>query len=344
MTDFFHIDGSQGEGGGQVLRTALTMSVITGKAFSMTNIRARRSKPGLMAQHLKAVEAAAAISGAKINDVGIGSSALLFEPQGLYPGEYCIDIGTAGSTSLVLQTVFVPLSLAKETSWVTITGGTHVSWSPCHHFLTEHWLPYLKQAGYEAELCLELAGFYPEGSGRIHAKIRPAKELHPLQFLERGELKNIRGISALANLDISVAERQRRQAEKQLAARGLSASIEILKMPSSFKNTMLMLVAEFEHSRCCYYALGARGKRAERVADEAVKDFCKFLATKGALDQYVTDQLVLPLLFAKSESVLHTCKVTQHLMTMVVIVRMFLDVEIQVEGKVGEEGTIRIIA
>lgn len=342
MTDIIHIDGSQGEGGGQVLRTALTMSVITGKPFAMAKIRARRSKPGLRAQHLKAVEVAAAISGAKVEGAGIGSSSLRFEPQGLFPGDYHVDIGTAGSTSLVLQTILVPLSFAKEPSWVTITGGTHVPWSPCHHFLSEHWLPFFKQAGYDVQLRLDLAGFYPQGGGRVHAEIRPVKDLNSLKILKRGELRSIRGISAYANLNISVAERQRKQAERQLAARGLEGDFEILKMPSRFKNTMLMLLAEFEHTRCCYYALGARGKRAERIADEAVEELGKFLATNGALDQYVTDQLVLPLLFAKGESALHTCKVTQHLKTMVEIVRVFVDVEIEIEGKVGEEGAIRI--
>jgi RNA 3'-phosphate cyclase len=343
MKDMLHIDGSQGEGGGQVLRTALTMSVMTGKPFSMTNIRARRSKPGLMAQHLKAVEAAAAISGAKVTNLAIGSSSLKFEPQGLYAGEYHIDIGTAGSTSLVLQTVFVPLSFGQHTSWLSVVGGTHVPWSPCHHFLSRHWLRYMKKAGYNAQFRLDIAGFYPAGGGRVTAEIRPVKELHSLRINERGELRTILGISAFANLDISIAERQRQQAERKLAQRGFSAEIEILRMSSRFKNTMLMLLAEFKHSRCCYYALGARGKSAERVADEAVEAFGEFLATKGAVDQYVTDQLILPLVFAKGESVLHTCKVTQHLLTMVDIIRMFRDVNIQVDGKVGEEGTIRIM-
>ena len=338
------IDGSHGEGGGQVLRTALTLSVITGKPFNMINIRARRSKSGLMAQHLKAVEAAAKISGAHVSNIRTGSTTLQFEPKGLYHGDYQIHIETAGATTLVLQTILVPLSFANGPSYLTITGGTHVPWAPCYHFLSEHWWHYMTEIGFAGELKLGSAGFYPEGGGCLQAQIAPMNSVKTLKISERGNLTTIKGISAIANLDISVAERQRQQAEFALQNRGYEATFNIMRMPSKYKSTMLMLLAEFEKSRCCYYALGARGKRAEKVADEAVASFFEFMDTDGAIDQYVTDQLILPLIFAQGESVLHTCKITQHLKTIIDIIRMFIDIDIRIDGNIGTAGFIRIFS
>ena len=168
------IDGSMGEGGGQVLRTALSLSVITGQPVTLTHIRQGRSKPGLMAQHLKAVDAAAAISRASVEGAALGSTQLRFEPGEIRSGRYRFEIGTAGSTLLVLQTIFTPLSLASSASSIIIYGGTHVSWSPSFHYVDLMWLPTLRRMGFDAQLKLDLAGFYPPGGGRISATIRPA--------------------------------------------------------------------------------------------------------------------------------------------------------------------------
>ena len=173
------IDGSLGEGGGQVLRSALSMSIIMGMNVDVYNIRAGRSKPGLRPQHLKAVDAAAAISKADVNDAVLGSKKISFSPKGCYSGRYKFKIGTAGATSLVLQTIFVPLSLASATSTVIISGGTHVPWSPSYHYLAEQWLPYLSRSGFSAQLSLQQAGFYPQGGGRIMATIRPTSKISP---------------------------------------------------------------------------------------------------------------------------------------------------------------------
>ncbi len=336
------IDGARGEGGGQVLRSALALAVLTGKAMRITNIRARRPKPGLMAQHLKAVEAAAAVSGARVDGAQLRSQTLVFEPQGLRPGEFRFDIGTAGSTSLVLQTVCVPLAMANTMSSLTITGGTHVSWSPCFDYLQVHWLHYMQQIGFRMDLALDLAGLYPQGGGRIRATIRPATTLAPLQLTARGMLRRIRGVSAVANLDVSVAERQRRQAVIRLAGRCGEIDIRLAQLPSRFRGTLLLLVAEFENAQCCYCGLGARGKPAERVADEAVDGLDEFLTTDGAIDQYLADQLVLPLACTPGISELHTAKVTQHLVTNADIVRMFLARNITICGPVDGPGAIRI--
>jgi RNA 3'-terminal phosphate cyclase (ATP) len=336
------IDGSLGEGGGQILRSALTLALVTGKAIEIKNIRARRPKPGLMPQHLKAVEAAAAVGGARVEGAHLESLSLLFEPTGIRSGEFQFDVGTAGSTPLVLHTIFLPLSFAQTASSVTFIGGTHVPWSPCFHYLDLHWLTYMKQIGFDARLELELAGFYPMGGGRIRADIHPAEKLSPLHLSERGALKAIRGISAVANLDQSVAERQEQQALKRL--KGLSADIEIdvVQMPSQFRNTMLLLIAKFENSQCCFFGLGERGKRAERVADEAVDQLRQFLASDGAIDHHLADQLMLPLAFVPGVSELRPDRITQHLITNAEVIRMFLPVNIEVCGELDHSGSLRI--
>lgn len=337
-----HVDGSLGEGGGQVLRTSLSLSVLTGKPISLTNIRARRSKPGLMPQHLKAVEAAGAVGLARIEGARIGSQSLLFEPHGIRSGELHLDIGTAGSTSLVLQTILAPLSFAGMPSSLTLLGGTHVPWSPCFHYLELHWASFMRRIGFDLRLELDLAGFYPRGGGRVLAAIHPAAKLSPLRVSERGALKRIRGISAVANLDRQVAERQRRRALSRLASRCREIEIEISDIPSPSKGTFLLILAEFEHSQCCYCGLGARGKPAERVADEAVDELISFLATDGAIDPYLADQLILPLALAEGDSELRTAKVTRHLLTNAEIVKMFLPAEIEIGGEPGKPGRVRI--
>ncbi|MBZ5699763.1 MAG: RNA 3'-phosphate cyclase [Acidobacteriia bacterium] len=336
------IDGSLGEGGGQVLRTSLALALITGRSFALTNIRRRRANPGLRAQHLKAVEAARDVGKAKVEGARLGSQSLVFEPTGLYPGEFHFDIGTAGSTSLVLQTILPPLSFAATSSTVTLVGGTHVPWSPCFHFLDLHWLHHMRKIGFNIRLKLDAAGFYPRGGGRVLATVWPVSRLSPLCLTNRGPLKRIRGISAVANLNQSIAERQKVQALKQLSDVARPVEIEILRLSSPSKGSLLLLLAEFENSQCCFYGLGALGKPAESVADEAVNELLDLLATDGAIDHYLSDQLVLPLALAPGVSEIRTSKVTQHLTTNAEIVKMFIPVSIEVDGKIGQPGSIRI--
>lgn len=341
-TDVIEIDGSIGEGGGQVLRSCLALSLVTGKGLRIRNIRSRRSNPGLMPQHLKAVEAAAAVGMARTEGAHLGSRSLIFEPRGIRSGRFEFDIGTAGSTSLVLQTILAPLSFAKEPSSVTVKGGTHVPWSPCFHYLDLHWIRYMRAIGFDLQLEMELAGFYPQGAGIVHAAVRPAARILPLRLIERGVLKRIYGISAVANLDLRIAERQRNQALGRLADRFPRVEINVVEMPSLFRGTMLLLIAEFEQSQCCYFGLGARGKPAERVADEAVDQLFDFLNTDGAVDERLADQLILPLAFASGVSQLRTSKVTQHLFTNAEVLRTCLSIDIKVDGDAGQPGLVQV--
>jgi RNA 3'-terminal phosphate cyclase (ATP) len=352
------IDGSQGEGGGQVLRSSLALSILTGQALRLVNIRARRSKPGLQAQHLKAVDAAAALSRAEVIGASMGSTRLDFHPGEIRPGRYKFEIGTAGSTSLVLQTIFLPLSRASSASTVMISGGTHVPWAPCFHYLDLHWLPILRRLGFDAHLSLDAAGFYPQGGGRVTATIRPAGPIQPLRLEERGELNSLGGISAVANLDLSIADRQRRQALRRLPTTP-APRIKTVQLPAPFKGTCLLLLAVFGgaleagagsgdptpqdgYAQCCYYGLGELGKPAERVADEAVEAYQEFLETPATIDQYLADQLLLPLALACGPSRFRTARVTSHLVTNASIVQAFLPAKIQIEGAAGEPGLVSI--
>ncbi len=211
------IDGSQGEGGGQILRSALSLSLLTGQAFRLVNIRARPSRPGLMPQHLKAVQAAAEIGQARVTGAETHSMSLKFEPGCVRPGQYLFDIGTAGAASLVLQTVYLPLAFATAPSAVTVKGGTHVPFSPCYHYLDRQWRWFLEKAGLPLSLRMERAGFYPPDGGIIRTSIPPVGKLMPLTVTRRGALRRIFGVSAVANLPASVAERQRDEALRRLA-------------------------------------------------------------------------------------------------------------------------------
>ncbi|HEX9653884.1 MAG TPA: RNA 3'-terminal phosphate cyclase [bacterium] len=336
------LDGSSGEGGGQILRSALTLSILTAQPFTIKNIRANRRRPGLQPQHLKSVEAAGAICRARISGHHLDSTQLTFEPGTVSAGEYRFDIGTAGATTLVLQTIFLPLSFAASSSRITITGGTHVPWSPCFDYLDLQWLPFMKRIGADAEIHLIEAGFYPKGGGKISAEIHPVKTITPLHILERGDMKVILGISAYANLQRQVAERQMQQTEILLKREGIEPIIEIKEWPAHGINTMMMLLGVFEHSLGCYFALGARGKPAEKVATEAADAFVGFMHRQGAFDEFLADQLVLPLALADGPSVFKTPKITQHLLTNIGVIRSFLDTQIAVEGNIGEEGMVWI--
>lgn len=336
------IDGSLGEGGGQVLRSSLTLAVMTGQEMRIASIRSKRKKPGLRPQHLTAVQATAEICNAVVKGGEIGSQAVTFYPGEIRSGEYHFDIGTAGATSLVLQTILLPLSRADESSTVAITGGTHVPWSPCYHYLDLNYLPYLWKMGLDVHLRMERAGFYPRGGGQIRATIDPVEQLSPLQLIERGRLLEVRGISAVANLSRNIATRQRRQVLGQLGRRFPLNDIRVADFPAPSPGSLILLLAEFEKSQACYFALGKKGKSADKVADEAIAEFEAFVATDGVIDQYLADQLLLPLAFASGSSEFHISQVTRHLVTNAEVIRAFMPVEINISGEIGQPGIVAV--
>jgi RNA 3'-terminal phosphate cyclase (ATP) len=342
-TAMIEIDGAHGEGGGQILRSALTLSLMTNKPFQILNIRARRSKPGLRPQHLASVNAAASVGQAQVEGAYLGSREIEFQPSSIRPGSYRFEIPTAGSTLLVLQTVFLPLSAADFPSEIEIIGGTHVPWSPCFHYLEANWFPAMVLQGFRADLGLELAGFYPQGGGRIRALVQPLKKrIAPLRRNRRGNLQRIRGLSTVSNLQESIAQRQRNQAAKRLADLGCPVEIEAKTLPSPGKGSLLLLHAEFKAGQGCYFGLGAVGKPAEQVADEAVDALLAFLRGSGVVDEYLADQLLLPLAFADGDSEFRTSKITQHLLTNANVIRAFDAAEIDVRGELGQPGFVEI--
>jgi RNA 3'-terminal phosphate cyclase (ATP) len=372
------IDGSFGEGGGQVLRTALSLSCHLKKPFRIFKIRANRKKPGLMPQHITCVRAAQLISGAEVKGDSIGSSELTFTPDKVQAGYYNFDIETAGSTSLVLQTLLLPLCFTDSESHITIKGGTHVPWSPPFHYLKDVFLPFLKKSGLErisnidVHLDIERWGFYPKGGGLIKATInavrKPAQGFisNEVNIEKRGELKAVKGLSAVGNLPLSIAERQKKSALEILKSHTLNADIEILSAPCIGQGTFFFLLSEFHlqapPSRCPegpprrwtgdfvdgqgifagFSSLGQRGKKAEEVGKEATEELIRFLQSDAPVEKRLADQIVPYLALSNEKSSFITAEVTKHLLTNIEIVKKFLNVKVEVSGEEGEKGKVAI--
>jgi RNA 3'-phosphate cyclase len=343
--NLIEIDGSYGEGGGQILRTALALSAILQKPFTIHHIRSKRKNPGLQAQHLEAAEALARITEAQTEGFKFGSQKITFIPQKILPGDYQFEVRTAGSVSLLLQAVFLPLCLANEKSNLTLVGGTHVPWSPPFHCLSEVLLPTLKSMGVSAEATIEKWGFYPKGGGKIQLKINPVHEFKPIYLFDRGALKKIRGISAISNLPKHVADRQREQALKRIQKElKIDAEITILyDVPSNGLGSFLFLLAEYEKTLAGFSSLGARGKPAEKVADEAVDFLKNYFSSEGCIDPHLADQLVPFMALAKGNSSFTTTRITEHLLTNLWVIQHFLDVTISREGERGERGRVEFL-
>jgi RNA 3'-terminal phosphate cyclase (ATP) len=344
MTTPVDVDGATGEGGGQVLRSALSLSLLTGRPFRLSRIRANRARTGLRPQHLAAVRASARVCGGEVRGDRVGSGEIEFAPGPVLPGDYFFDIGTAGATSLVVQTLLLPLALAPGTSSIAIRGGTHVPWSPCFHYLDWQWRPLLARIGVAFDLTMTMAGFYPRGGGELQARIPGGARPGALNLTERGPLRAVRGLSAVACLPREIAERQRRQALRRLRSLlpDMEPEVMLEELPAASPGTVLMLLAECERGQACCFALGARGKRAERVADEAVDALAAFLGSDGCVDPWTADQLLLPLAMAGGPSELRTSEVTLHLLTNAEVIRLFLPAGIGVDSPLGAAATIQV--
>ena len=341
-----YIDGSYGEGGGQILRTSLALSVLLRQPLQIDRIRAGRKKPGLMAQHLTGVEAIARICGGTAEGAELGSQKIVFHPGEIQAGEYEFDVAqvkaSAGSTGMIFQTVAPPLGFAKQRSSLVLKGGTHALWAPPIDYLSEVFLPTVRRMGFEARIATERWGWYPQGGGIVHAEVVPSASLEGIILEDRGPLRTITGLSVVSNLPRSIAERQRNQASKRLRGKGLEADISLLEAPSIGTGTFFFLLVHFEHIVAGFSALGARGKRAEKVADEAVNELFSYLRTGDAVDPYLADQLILYMALARGRSSFTTSQISRHLLTNVWVVEQFLPVKFQVEGKLGEPGSVRV--
>ncbi|GGZ11505.1 RNA 3'-terminal phosphate cyclase [Pseudoduganella plicata] len=320
------LDGSTGEGGGQILRSALTLSMITGQPFRIRHIRANRPRPGLMLQHLMAVKAAAAVCDAEVSHAEVGSTELVFAPRCIKGGVYDLAIRTAGSSTLVLQTLLPALLYADVPSVVRISGGTHNPKAPPAHFIERAYLRLLAAMGAQIEFELKRFGFYPNGGGELCAAVWPCPELHPLNLLERGTLRTAQGEAYVAALPLAIAQRELDCVRKELDWDDDVLHAHPLANDQGPGNVVLLTV-DSEYVTEVFSAVGEKRVRAEAVAGGAILAAQRYLVSGAAVGEHLGDQLMLPLALAGggSYTVDH---VSQHAITNAEVIAQFLPVTV----------------
>ncbi|MHB9073283.1 MAG: RNA 3'-terminal phosphate cyclase [Desulfobaccales bacterium] len=332
-----HLDGSYGEGGGQILRTALALAAVMGVPVRIERIRAGRPKPGLRPQHLTAVQALARVCQAEVSEANLGSQALTFKPRVPKAVRYLFDVaaktGSAGAVSLIAQALLPPLLMAGAPTTIILKGGTHVPWSPPVHYLSQVFLPALAGLGATAELSLERWGWYPKGGGEVHLHITPVRTLTGVEWLTPAAPAALRALSAASKLPEHVA---RRQAARLTARLQESVPVEIIPASGQDPGSFVFLWGP----RAGFSALGARGKPAEQVADEVAEAYLAFRKSRAALDRHLADQILLYLALARGPSTFTTETVTSHLLTNVWAIEQFLGPKFEVRGNLGEPGEI----
>lgn len=323
-TSILSISGESG--GGQLLRSSLSLALVTGRAFRMTNIRGKRPKPGLMRQHLTCVKAAAEICGAEVEGAEMGSTELVFTPGKIAAGDYRFAIGSGGSTTLVLQTLLPALLHAEASSTLRIEGGTHNPMAPPFEFIEQCFLPVLWSMGVDAAVTLERPGFMQAGGGVLMAEITPVKKWKKLKLTERGEELGLFGKVLNAHLPRSIVERE------------IAAANEVLRLPieameareSTGPGNAILLGARF--AKVCEISTGIAqmGKSAEAVATSAAKGLRGYLASMAPVGVHLADQLLLPMALAGG-GVFHTLSITDHTRTNMALIEQFLPVKFSAE-------------
>jgi RNA 3'-terminal phosphate cyclase (ATP) len=322
------IDGTHGEGGGQILRTALALAVTLRRGVQLTRVRARRPRPGLQPQHLTVVRALAVVSGAEVRGDALGSTELTFVPRELRAGEYRFDVGalrgSAGSVTLLFQALLLPLAHAGGPSRLTLVGGTHVPWSPSVPYITDVFLPALEATGVRARVELRRPGWYPVGGGEIDAVVEATPPERGLALETPSAASAAAGRSLVSRLPASIAERQRLRAIARLAEAGIAATIAVeIDDHAASPGTALFIGVR---GRAGFTGLGRRGLPAEAVADGAVDAFLAWRASGAALDAHLADQLVPFLAQIPAPSRLTCPALTSHLRTVAWVVERFLPV------------------
>ncbi len=342
--DFISIDGSYLEGGGQILRTSLSLSALLQKPVRISRIRAGRSNPGLQLQHLTAVKAAAEICDAAVKGASLGSQEVHFSPSQVKGGDYDFDIGSAGSTTLVLQTILPPLLFASADSRVKITGGTSNPFAPSGFFMQKAFAPALAKFGGRVSVDVKRWGWFPQGAGVLESTIKPVESLKPIAPEATNPHPKIRGHSIVSNLPLEIAERMKAKALRELADMGQSdAKIELLNAPSIGIGAELFLLAESNGLANGFSALGEKSKPAHKVAGEAVHALKVFLEAGTTLEEHLADQLLLYAALAKGESSFTVSRVDRHLITNAWVLRQFLpECEIELRGNEGEKGEVKV--
>jgi RNA 3'-terminal phosphate cyclase (ATP) len=338
--ELVEIDGSLGEGGGQILRSSLALSLVTGRPFRIRRLRAGREKPGLLRQHLTAVQAAANVGTARVEGDFIGSQEVSFAPASVRPGSYRFAVGTAGSATLVLQTVLPALMIASAPSELVLEGGTHNPFAPPFDFLDRVLLPILGRMGPRITARLERPGFYPAGGGRFRVAVEPSPSLEGLALLERGDILRRHACARVSNLPRDIAER-----EVTIVRTGLSWMPEWLQVEeirnAAGPGNILTVEIESEKIRELFTGFGRREATAESVAAEVVREVREYLASGSPVGPHLADQLLVPMAIA-GEGAFRTVSPTRHTLTNAEILRMFLDVEVEVRREASSKWLVSI--
>lgn len=339
------IDGSHGEGGGALLRISAALSAVTGKSIHVTDIRAKRTEKGLMAQHLNALKSVALISKAEHQGLKLGSTEITFHPKELSGGDYEIDIGTAGSITLVLQSFMIPASFADNTVNLIIKGGTDVRWSPEVDYLANVTIPILETFGYKIDIKLIQRGHYPRGGGLVEVKIYPVKKFKPFKFLDL-KVNRIKGISHAVKLPEHIAIRQAESAERKLEDQGYKADIGVEHSSKALgPGSGIVLWTESGKKsftgRVGSSSLGSPGKKAELVGYEAAVELLNTISRKAALDGYMGDQII-PYMALAGTSQVKTAKLTKHTLTNIYATEKITGCKFACTEKVVEPADIRV--
>jgi RNA 3'-terminal phosphate cyclase (ATP) len=336
------IDGSRGEGGGQIFRTSLALSLVSGTPFRIERIRAGRAKPGLMRQHLTALQAAAAVGEADVEGAAIGAQEVVFRPKHIRAGTYHFAVGTAGSAGLVLQTILLPLVMAQAPSSLTLEGGTHNPHAPPFDFLAGAFLPLLRRMGAGIEATLERAGFYPAGGGRMRVDVAAAAGLAPLQLASRGEPRRRRARALVSRLAHQIGARELAVVRARLGWSDDEMEVVVLSEGMAGPGNVLLLEIETAHVTEVFTGFGEVGVRAEAVAERAVQEARRYLAADVPVGPYLADQLLLPLALAGG-GMFRTVPLTRHASTNIEVIRQFLGTSIDVTraGDTAVDVTVR---
>lgn len=336
------IDGAMGEGGGQILRSSLTLALCLGRPFRIINIRSARQRPGLRRQHLAAVAAAAAIANARVSGATLGARQLSFVPGRIRSGFYRFSIGTAGSTTLVLQTVLPALMAGDGPSELLVQGGTHNPLAPPYDFLALAFLPLLHRLGAAISIRLERPGFYPAGGGLIRVRIEPlAGSLHPLSLLERGAVQEIRSDALVANLPGHIAERELGVIQRELGLDAACLHAKDVHIEKGCGNLVTVMVRS-EQVTEIFSGFGKRGLRAEIVAGRLADKVRRYLAAGVPVGEYLADQLLLPLALAGGGA-FRTLRPTRHTTTNIQVLQKFLDIPVVCEQHAEDDWIIRLV-
>ncbi|MEM2659617.1 MAG: RNA 3'-terminal phosphate cyclase [Zestosphaera sp.] len=338
------IDGSYGEGGGQILRLSVALSCITGEDIKVFNIRAKRDNPGLRPQHLTSIKIAGEICKAHVEGLSVGSTEIVFKPSTISPRDSEFDVGTAGSVTLIMQTILPILAFSERRAEITLRGGTDVPWSPPIDYVRFVMLPHLSRMSYYVEVDLLRRGHYPRGGGLVKVRnLNTPKGFTPLNMLERGEVRVVRGISHSVKLPGDVALRQAESAKKLLVSRGVAAPIDIKletykegEDPHLGPGSGIVLWAETRNSILGSDSLGAKGKRAEVVGTEAAEKLIQDLNYGVALDRHMSDNILIYLALSEKPSTITGAEYSMHAHTALWVLRQFLKIEYEVSGELGK--------